>query len=331
MPPLPSPVDTPQVVLSGRVVMITGASGGVGRAVALACAARGATLVLHGRVVRKLEAIYDEIVAADHPQPTILPLDLAAASADDFGHVASAIRAQLGRLDALVHAAAFLGSLGPVEHQSFDAWQKVLRINLAAAMAMTRSTLPLLSKAPDASVVFTLDARGEDPRAYWGAYGAAKSGLSALASTLADEWENSAQSADQRRRARTDSLAAPGVDAPGRGPVGASRARRANTALSLLDRRPTQVRELARESTRRRGWPVKPPPPRSSRHEPPAGRSAARRAGAGIRRRTTCRAVRRLRRPGATTAGLSRRQTMVVSRAPTNVSSSIVPACERPS
>jgi len=104
--------------------------------------------------------------------------------------VASAIRAQLGRLDALVHAAAFLGSLGPVEHQSFDVWQKVLRINLAAAMAMTRSTLPLLAKAPDASVVFTLDARGEDPRAYWGAYAAAKSGLSALACTLADEWEN---------------------------------------------------------------------------------------------------------------------------------------------
>jgi NAD(P)-dependent dehydrogenase (short-subunit alcohol dehydrogenase family) len=146
-------------------------------------------LVLHGRVVRKLEAIYDEIVAAGHPQPTILPLDLATASADDFGNVAGAIRAQLGRLDGLVHTAAFLGSLGPIEHQSFDAWQKVLRVNLAAAMALTRSTLPLLTVAPDASVIFTLDSRGEDPRAYWGAYAAAKAGLSALATTLADEWE----------------------------------------------------------------------------------------------------------------------------------------------
>ncbi len=91
-----------------------------------------------------------------------------------------------------MHTAAFLGSLGPVEHQSFDAWQKVLRINLAAAMALTRSTLPLLSAAPDASVIFTLDARGEDPRAYWGAYAAAKAGLAALAATLADEWENRA-------------------------------------------------------------------------------------------------------------------------------------------
>ena len=188
--PLPSPEANTEINLAGRVVMVTGAAGGLGRAVALACAKQGATLVLHGRVVRKLEALYDEIVDAGLPQPTILPLDLAVASADEFGHVASAIRAQLGRLDALVHAAAFLGSLGPVEHQSFDAWQKVLRINLAAAMAMTRSALPLLAGAPDASVVFTLDARGEEPRAYWGAYAAAKAGLSALASTLADEWEN---------------------------------------------------------------------------------------------------------------------------------------------
>ena len=143
------------------MILVTGASGGLGRPLALACAARGATVVLHGRVVRKLEALYDEIVAAGHPQPTILPLDLAKASADDFGNVAGAIRAQLGRLDGLVHTAAFLGSLGPIEHQSFDAWQKVLRVNLAAAMALTRSTLPLLAAAPDACVVFTLDTRGE--------------------------------------------------------------------------------------------------------------------------------------------------------------------------
>ncbi len=172
--------------------MVTGATGGLGRSLSLACADRGATVILHGRVVRKLEALYDEIVAGGHPQPAILPLDLAIATADDFGNLASAIRAQLGRLDGLVHTAAFLGSLGPIEHQSFDAWQKVLRVNLASAMALTRSTLPLLSAAPDASVVFTLDSRGEDPRAYWGGYAAAKAGLSALATTLADEWEGRA-------------------------------------------------------------------------------------------------------------------------------------------
>ena len=187
-----TPAATANVDLSGRAIMVTGASGGLGRPLALACAARGATVVLHGRTVGKLEAIYDEIVAAGRPQPTILPLDFATAAAEDFGNVASAVRAQLGRLDGLVHAAAWLGSLGPIEHQTFDAWQKALRVNLAAAMALTRSALPLLSAAPDGCVVFTLDSRGEDPRAYWGAYAAAKAGLGALASTLADEWEDRA-------------------------------------------------------------------------------------------------------------------------------------------
>ncbi len=149
-------------------------------------------VVLHGRVVRKLEALYDEIVAAGYPQPTILPLDLATASADDFGTVAGAIRAQLGRLDGLVHTAVALGSLGPIEHQAFDDWQKVLRVNVAAAMALTRSALPLLGAAPDASVLFTLDARGGDPRAFWGAYAASKAAVAALAATLADEWESRA-------------------------------------------------------------------------------------------------------------------------------------------
>jgi len=187
--PLPAANAPLPLDLNGRAILITGATGGLGRPLALACAARGATVVLHGRIVRKLEALYDEIVAAGYPQPTILPLELATAGADDFGNVAGAIRAQLGRLDGLVHAAVALGSLGPIEHQAFDAWLKVLRVNLLAAMAVTRATFPLLAAAADASVVFTLDTRGQVPRAYWGAYAAAKAGLAALASTLADEWE----------------------------------------------------------------------------------------------------------------------------------------------
>src|SRR5262245_57644999 len=146
---LPAPASTVDVDLSQRVILITGATGGLGRALALACAARGATIVLHARVVPKLEALYDEIVAAGYPQPTILPLDLGSAEAGDFGNVAGAIHAQLGRLDGLVHAAAQLGSLGPIEHQSFDAWQNVMRVNLVSAMALTRSMLPLLSAASD--------------------------------------------------------------------------------------------------------------------------------------------------------------------------------------
>src|SRR6476620_2926943 len=176
--------------LDGRVVLITGATGGLGRALSLACARAGATVVIHGRVVRKLEALYDEIVASNLPEPVILPLDLARAEAADFANVASALDAQLGRLDALVHTAALLGSLGPLEHQSFDNWLALLRVNVAAPMGLTRIVMPLLARSPDASVVFTLDSRGQEPRAYWGGYAVTKAAVGALARELADEWEH---------------------------------------------------------------------------------------------------------------------------------------------
>jgi NAD(P)-dependent dehydrogenase (short-subunit alcohol dehydrogenase family) len=188
--PLPTPAALPAATLVERVVLVTGAAGGLGAPLARACAAAGATVVLHGRVVRKLEALYDEIVAAGHPEPVILPLDLAKAEAADFANVAHALEAQFKRLDAIVHTAAMLGSLGPLEHQSFDGWMNLLRVNLAAPMGMTRALMPLLSRAPDASVVLTLDNRGVTPRAYWGGYGVTKAGLAALARELADEWEN---------------------------------------------------------------------------------------------------------------------------------------------
>ena len=186
--PLPSPGAAPPD-LEDRVVLITGASGGLGRALARACAGARATVILHGRIVRKLEALYDELVAAGAPEPIILPLDLAKAEATDFANVASALESQLGRLDGLIHTAVQLGTLGPLEHQSFDHWLSVLRVNLAAPMGLTRALSPLLSQSSDASVTFTLDTRGEDPHAYWGGYAAAKAGLSALATILADEWD----------------------------------------------------------------------------------------------------------------------------------------------
>lgn len=173
-------------------MLVTGATGGVGRPLALAAATLGATVVLHGRVTRRLEALYDEIVAAGHPEPVILPLDLAKADAADFANVATALESQFGRLDAIVHTAVMLGSLGPIEHQSFDNWLSVLRVDLAAPMGITRALMPLLGQALDGSVTFTLDTRGEEPHAYWGSYAAAKAGLSALARILADEWENRA-------------------------------------------------------------------------------------------------------------------------------------------
>jgi NAD(P)-dependent dehydrogenase (short-subunit alcohol dehydrogenase family) len=186
LPPLIPPLP---LLLQNRIVVITGAAGGLGRALALACAASGATVVLHGRVLRKLEAVYDAIVARGDPEPSLLPLDLNQANPEDFAHVAAALQTQYGRVDAIIHTAVMLGALGPIEHQGFDQWLATLRVNLLAPFGLTRALLPLLRGAPDGSVVFTLDTRGQAPKAYWGAYAVAKAGLSALLAILADEWE----------------------------------------------------------------------------------------------------------------------------------------------
>ena len=150
-------------------------------------------MVLHGRVVRKLEALYDEIVAAGHPEPMILPLDLAKAEADDFANVAerAARRSSAASTRSCIPPRCWARS-GRIEHQSFDSWLALLRVNVAAPMGLTRALLPLLDAAPDASVVFTLDNRGQEPRAYWGGYAVTKAGVAALARELADEWENRA-------------------------------------------------------------------------------------------------------------------------------------------
>jgi NAD(P)-dependent dehydrogenase (short-subunit alcohol dehydrogenase family) len=189
-PTLLPPADLLQrTSMRDRVVLVTGATGGLGRLIALACARAGATVVLHARVVRKLEALYDEIVGEQLPEPIILPLDFARAEGGDFANVASALEQQLARLDAVVHTAAMLGSLGPFEHQSFDLWLTLLRVNVAAPMGITRAVMPLLIRAPDASVVFTLDHRALAPRASWGGYAVSKAGVTTLARELADEWE----------------------------------------------------------------------------------------------------------------------------------------------
>ncbi len=235
--PLPAPDSTALPDLKDRVVFVTGAAGGLGHAITIACATAGATVVLHGRVVRKLEALYDEVMALGAPEPVILPLDFAKAEAEDFANVASALESQFGRLDAIVHTAVQLGTLGPLEHQSFDLWLSGLRINLAAPMGLTRALARLLAQSTDASVTFTLDTRGQEPHAYWGSYAAAKAGLSALTTIMADEWENAREPARQRRRSRPDPFAAAHANSPGRGARSASAARSARAAVPASDLR----------------------------------------------------------------------------------------------
>ncbi len=176
-------------LLAGRVVLVTGAGAGLGRALALACARHGATVVLLDRALPALEAAYDAIEEAGGPQPALYPMDLAGATPDDHQTLAERIRGELGRLDALVHNAAFLGALSPVANHDPGLWMQALQVNLTAPFLMTRACLPLLREAPDPALLFVSDAAGRRGKAYWGAYGASKAGLENLAETLADELE----------------------------------------------------------------------------------------------------------------------------------------------
>lgn len=181
--------QTPKL-LKDRVILVTGAGDGIGRACALSFAAHGATVILLGRTLAKLEAVYDEIERAGGPQPAIIPLDLAVAGEADYQQLAVTVEEQLGRLDGILHNAAVLGELTTLAQYEVGTWDHVLQVNLTAPFQLTQAMLPLLMQSPDASIVFTSSSVGRQPRAFWGAYGVAKAGLEALATTLADELAN---------------------------------------------------------------------------------------------------------------------------------------------
>lgn len=178
--------------LKDRVILVTGAGDGIGRAVSLALANHGASVILSGRTTRKLEKTYDDIVARGSPAPVIAPLDLEKAVAADYDAVADAIRGNYGRLDGLLHNAASLGQLSPIEHYDVPTWCRVMHVNATAAFALTQVCLPLLKQSSDASVLFTSSSVGRRGQALWGAYAASKFAIEGLAQTLADELESTA-------------------------------------------------------------------------------------------------------------------------------------------
>ena len=176
--------------LSGRVVLVTGASGGLGRAAALAAARAGASVVLLGRKVRSLEKVYDEIAAPAGATPAMYPLDLAGATPQDYADLAVALERECGRLDGIVHAAAHFDGLQPAADIAPQEWMRALHVNLSAPFLLTQACLPLLERSDDASIVFVQDDPQRMGKAFWGGYGVAKHGLAGLASILHEETES---------------------------------------------------------------------------------------------------------------------------------------------
>ena len=173
--------------LQDRVILVTGASGAIGGALAVACARYGARVVVHGRSVRKLEKLYDDIVGAGSPRPWIAPLDFEKADAAAYDGLADAIDREFGRLDGLAHVGALLGDRSPILHYDVPTWMKVMHVNVTVPFILTRTLLPLLQRAPDPSIVFTTSGVSTKGRAYWGAYAVSKFADEGLMQVLADE------------------------------------------------------------------------------------------------------------------------------------------------
>lgn len=177
--------------LRGRVVLVTGATGGLGHATSLAAAASGATVVLLGRKVRALEALYDEIEKSGGAQPAVYPMDLAGATPRDHADLIAAIERECGRLDGLVHAAAHFDGLQPFDQQTPEEWFRTQQVNVTAPFQITQAALPLMRKSADAAIVFVLDDPARVGNAFWGGYGIAKHALAGLASIVHEETERS--------------------------------------------------------------------------------------------------------------------------------------------
>ena len=181
--------SAPDNLLSECVILVTGAGGAIGGTAALSYAKYGATVILLGRSEKTLNETYDAIVNAGYSKPMLCPLNLENATPGNYQALADSIEKEFGRLDGILHAAAMLGSLTPLEHYDLALWSRVMQINLNAPFLITRTCLNLLKAAENASVIFSAAGVGLKGEAYWGAYGVAHAAVENLAEIFADELE----------------------------------------------------------------------------------------------------------------------------------------------
>lgn len=177
-------------LLQGRIILVTGASDGIGREAALTYARFGASVILLGRNEEKLRHVAGLIADGTGSQPQWFTLDLLTCSAEDCQHLAQRIAGQYPRLDGVLHNAGLLGEICPMSEQDPQVWQQVIQVNVNATFMLTQALLPLLLKSDSGSLVFTSSSVGRQGRANWGAYATSKFATEGMMQVLADEYQN---------------------------------------------------------------------------------------------------------------------------------------------
>lgn len=182
--------SAPSNLLEQRVILVTGASDGIGKAAAISYAQHGATVILLGRNSAKLEAVYDEIENQGLAQPAIYALDLESAQPADYEQLGASLEPEFSHLDGLLHNASLLGERRLLEQTNPASWQQLMQVNVNAPFMLTRALMPLLRQAKHASIIFTSSSVGRKGRAYWGGYAVSKFATEGMMEVLADELEN---------------------------------------------------------------------------------------------------------------------------------------------
>jgi len=177
--------------LSNKTILVTGAGAGIGREAALTYAKLGATVILLGKTVSKLEAVYDEIISLKLAEPAIIPLNLKGATKQNYIDMSSTIVSQFGKLDGVLLNASMLGELTPFTQIHEQIFNDVMQVNVTAQYLLAQALIPTLQLADNASLVFTSSGVGNQGRAYWGAYSISKFATEGMMQVIADEYENS--------------------------------------------------------------------------------------------------------------------------------------------
>ena len=172
-----------------KIILVTGAANGIGKAVTIALASQGCTVLMLDKKSRHLEKLYDDISQRGYTEPVILPIDLEQLSAESATQVAQSVYDDFGQLDGLLHNAAELGSPSPMDQYDMQYWNAVMQVNLQAPYLLTRALLPLLKQDYQTNILFGSAEVGRTIAPYWGAYSIAYAGLEAQMLLWAEELE----------------------------------------------------------------------------------------------------------------------------------------------